>query len=178
MHFKVKQSYIKHSGYYCTKIIHYRVNTSLTKQHKSASNTGREGGGVVHIMGSGGFLTFRTGNGIQKGRKTRRPRHWSLKTRFLLPCLLVVIEKCVSLLTLATYEGHCQTVRCSRHFSRQIRPALSRSSGKNPAWSSFIQPHFPPPNNHTRLRPKKQLTGMMTKVMVSFLFFISLPYVS
>lgn len=61
-------------------------------------------------MGSGRFLIFRTGNGIQKGRKTRRPLYWSLKTRFLLPCLLVVIDKCVSLLTPATYDGRCQTL--------------------------------------------------------------------
>jgi len=37
-------------------------------------------------MGSGRFLTFRTGNGIPKVRKTRRPLYWSLTTRLLLPC--------------------------------------------------------------------------------------------
>jgi len=48
MHFEVKQSYIKHSVYYCTKIIHYRVNTSLTKQHKSTA-------GWLLLLGTRGF---------------------------------------------------------------------------------------------------------------------------
>ena len=34
MHFEAQKSYIKHSGYYFMKIIHYRFNTSLTKQNK------------------------------------------------------------------------------------------------------------------------------------------------
>jgi hypothetical protein len=40
MQFEAQQSYIKHSGYYFIKIIHYRVNTSLTKQHKSTAEVG------------------------------------------------------------------------------------------------------------------------------------------
>ena len=70
-------------------------------------------------------------------------------------------------------------------FCLQIRSVLSRPCGKNPASYkhsvSASSNHTPPPltpNNRTFLRPKKQLTGMMTKVMVSFLCFISSPYVS
>jgi len=59
MRFEAQQSYIKHSGYYFIKIIHYVVNISLRKQHKSIAKVG-----WLLLCGTGNFSHLERENNL------------------------------------------------------------------------------------------------------------------